>query len=115
MDLLLCTAETARSIASAGCRYTDKIVTLHCYTDARGVLTMDLFKMASGMLGGRQADGPVGAIIGMLAQHPGGLSGLVSQFQNGGLGDLVNSWVSTGQNLPVSPGQLSGMFNSDQL
>lgn len=71
--------------------------------------------MASGMLGGRQADGPIGAIIGMLAQHPGGLSGLVSQLQQSGLGDIVNSWVSTGQNQPVSPGQLSGMFNSDQL
>ncbi len=39
------------------------------------------------------------------SQH-GGLTGLVSQLQQGGLGDIVNSWVGTGQNLPVSGEQL---------
>lgn len=36
----------------------------------------------------------------------GGLGGLLSKLQQGGLGDQTNSWVGSGQNQPVSPGQL---------
>ena len=36
----------------------------------------------------------------------GGLGGLVNKLQRGGLGDVVNSWVGSGQNQPVSPSQL---------
>ena len=36
----------------------------------------------------------------------GGLGGLLNKLQQGGLGDVVNSWVGSGQNQPVSPGQL---------
>ncbi len=36
----------------------------------------------------------------------GGLGGLVNKLKQGGLGDVVNSWVGSGQNQPVSPGQL---------
>jgi uncharacterized protein YidB (DUF937 family) len=58
-------------------------------------------------------------VLGMLTQgggsgaQGGGLAGLgelVSQFQRSGLGDVVSSWVSTGQNLPVSPEQLGQVF-----
>lgn len=30
----------------------------------------------------------------------------MNKLQQGGLGDVVNSWVGSGQNQPVSPGQL---------
>jgi uncharacterized protein YidB (DUF937 family) len=36
----------------------------------------------------------------------GGLGGLVNKLQQGGLGDVVNSWVGSGQNQPVSPNQV---------
>jgi len=36
----------------------------------------------------------------------GGLGGLLNKLQQGGLGDQTKSWVGTGQNQPVSPGQL---------
>jgi uncharacterized protein YidB (DUF937 family) len=45
----------------------------------------------------------------------GGLAGLVQSFQQRGLGGIVDSWVSTGQNLPISPDQLSQALGSDQL
>ena len=45
----------------------------------------------------------------------GGLQGLVQQFQNAGLGEHANSWVSTGQNLPISPQQLGQVFGGGQL
>ena len=36
----------------------------------------------------------------------GGLGGLLNKLEQGGLGDLTKSWVGSGQNQPVSPGQL---------
>jgi len=36
----------------------------------------------------------------------GGLGGLLSKLEQGGLGDVTKSWVGSGQNQPVSPGQL---------
>jgi uncharacterized protein YidB (DUF937 family) len=37
----------------------------------------------------------------------GGLGGLLNKLQQGGLGNQANSWVGSGQNQPVSPGQVS--------
>ena len=45
----------------------------------------------------------------------GGLSALIEQFQRAGLGQQMNSWISTGQNLPISPDQLMQVFGQDQL
>jgi len=53
-------------------------------------------------------------VMGMFS-NSGGLAGLVSLFEQKGLGHLVSSWVSTGQNLPISPGQVSQVLGSDQL
>ena len=36
----------------------------------------------------------------------GGLGGLLDKLQKGGLNDVVNSWVGSGQNQPVSHNQL---------
>jgi uncharacterized protein YidB (DUF937 family) len=36
----------------------------------------------------------------------GGLGGLLNKLQQGGLGNTTSSWVGSGQNQPVSPGQL---------
>lgn len=89
---------------------------------------MGLLDSVIGALGGAQGGGHQGsgdmlqAVIAMLAQQQGGaggglggLGGLVQQFQQGGLGDLVASWVGTGQNLPVSPTQLQDVLGSDML
>src|SRR5262245_47478385 len=40
----------------------------------------------------------------------GGLGGLLNQFQQGGLGDIMKSWIGPGQNQPVSPNQLSSVL-----
>jgi uncharacterized protein YidB (DUF937 family) len=39
-------------------------------------------------------------------KEEGGLQGLVTKFTENGLGDIVNSWVGTGENLPVSSNQI---------
>ncbi|MCY7387993.1 MAG: YidB family protein, partial [Burkholderiales bacterium] len=44
-----------------------------------------------------------------------GLSGIVSGFQQSGLGHLADSWVGTGENLPVTGDQLSQVLGSDKI
>jgi len=57
----------------------------------------------------------VSQIIAMLQNRPGGLGGLLQSFQQGGLGHVFQSWIGTGQNLPVSPDQLHGTLGSDWI
>ena len=45
----------------------------------------------------------------------GGLEGLIRSFQQGGLGDIVNSWVAKGQNLPVSGEQIESVLGGSVL
>jgi uncharacterized protein YidB (DUF937 family) len=45
----------------------------------------------------------------------GGLEGLIRSFQQGGLGDIVNSWVANGENLPVSGEQIKGVLGGSVL
>jgi uncharacterized protein YidB (DUF937 family) len=42
-----------------------------------------------------------------------GLGGLIKQFQQKGLGDVVDSWVSTGTNKNVAPDQISVALGGD--
>jgi uncharacterized protein YidB (DUF937 family) len=44
-------------------------------------------------------------LIAMLSK-PGALSDLTSKFQSAGLGNILQSWISTGQNLPISGDQI---------
>ena len=55
------------------------------------------------------------AVMQLIQNQPGGLAGLVQSFQQGGLAEIVNSWVSTGQNLPVSGQQLASVLGSGPL
>jgi uncharacterized protein YidB (DUF937 family) len=55
--------------------------------------------------------GGAGATGGLL----GGLGGLLDKLQKGGLGNVTNSWFGSGQNQPVSPGQLGPALGSDLI
>lgn len=44
-----------------------------------------------------------------------GLGGLVDMFNQKGLGDVVQSWVSTGKNLPISADQIQAVLGSSQV
>lgn len=77
-----------------------------------------LGQAAGGLMGGQVGQNQlVQALSSLLGQnsHIGGLAGLVQAFQNNGLGDIVNSWVSTGQNLPATPNQIEQGLGSDLL
>ena len=63
--------------------------------------------------GGGQAAGGMGAQgMGGMA---GGLGGLMSQFEQAGLGHVAQSWVSNGPNQSISPEQLQSVFGANQV
>ncbi|MDB5894716.1 MAG: hypothetical protein JWQ88_2247 [Rhodoferax sp.] len=88
---------------------------------------------ATGGLGGMGGIGGagLGGLIGMLASNPqliqvvtgmlsngsaqGGLGGLMAKFQHAGMGDVIGSWVGTGQNQPISGDQLGQVLGQDTL
>lgn len=71
---------------------------------------MGLFDNIAGTLLGGSAGASSGlmkSVLEMLGSNQGGgLGGLVQGFQQNGLGKLVDSWIGTGQNLPVSAEQV---------
>lgn len=75
---------------------------------------MGLLDQLGGMLGQGGGSDAIGAIGNLIEQH-GGLDGLVQQLQNGGLSDIVASWVGTGANLPVSADALQQALGSDRI
>lgn len=77
-----------------------------------GLLDQVVGGLAANALGGK-GNGLADMAMQLVNQYPGGLGGLVQAFQQGGLGEIVNSWVSTGQNLPVSGDQLTSALGSD--
>jgi uncharacterized protein YidB (DUF937 family) len=55
------------------------------------------------------------SVLQMINNQPGGISGLLQQFHEKGLGSLVSSWISTGQNLPISADQIQHVLGSEQV
>lgn len=76
-------------------------------------LVARLLPLVLQMIQGSQA-GAAGASPGSLGM-PGGLGGLVSAFSQGGLGDVIGSWVGRGENLPVTGDQLAGVLGPGAL
>ena len=70
-----------------------------------------LLQIAMQMLANKGGGGTGGGALDSM----GGLSGIVSAFQKGGLGHLADSWVGSGENLPVSGDQLTQVLGSDKI
>jgi uncharacterized protein YidB (DUF937 family) len=51
----------------------------------------------------------------VVRNQPGGLGGLLQQFTTAGLGKQADSWVSTGQNMPLSSDQVSSVLGSGNI
>jgi uncharacterized protein YidB (DUF937 family) len=78
----------------------------------------DLSSKAQGLFGesGGEGSGLLKGVMEMLSdKEGGGLAGLVQSFQQKGLGDIISSWISTGQNLPISPDQVKEGLSSETL
>jgi uncharacterized protein YidB (DUF937 family) len=86
-------------------------------------MTMSLFgNLASSVLGNlTQQGGNMGALASIASSmlsndgEHGGVSGLVNKFEQAGLGEVVQSWIGTGSNLPISGDQLQQVLGSDTV
>lgn len=78
-----------------------------------GLLDSVVGSLAAGNAQG--GNGLLDVVMQLVNNQPGGLAGLVQSFQQGGLGEVVNSWVSTGQNLPISADQIGAVLGGGQL
>lgn len=74
-----------------------------------GGLAGGLGDILKGGLGGLLAGGAAGSVI------SGGLGDLLNQLQQKGHGDAANSWVSSGPNKQISPGDLANALGADQI
>jgi uncharacterized protein YidB (DUF937 family) len=74
-----------------------------------GGLGGGLSDVLKGPLGGLLAGGAAGSVI------SGGLGDLLKQLQQGGHGETANSWVGTGANKAISPGDLANALGADQI
>ena len=94
-----------------------------------------LESMLGSVMGSQQRagapSGGLGSLISMVANNPqlmqaviamlsndssqGGLGGLIAKFQRAGLGNVVSSWVGSGQNQPVSGEQLTDVLGADTM
>ena len=80
--------------------------------------------MLDGLLGGlmgggagaaQQGQSPLVMMALQLIQQNGGLPGIISKLQNGGMAQQVGSWVATGQNVPISGSQLQEVLGSGSI
>jgi uncharacterized protein YidB (DUF937 family) len=70
--------------------------------------------LLDGLIGGAAGAGLITVVNGLIEKH-GGLQGIVAQFQQQGLGPTIQSWVGTGENLPISPEQIRQALGSDTV
>ena len=70
--------------------------------------------LLDGVLGGLVGGGLASIVSGLIADQ-GGIAGLVSKLEGGGLGEVARSWVGTGPNAPVSGDQLQQVLGSDLI
>ena len=69
-----------------------------------------------GMLGQISGAATPALISAVLAKTDlGGLQGIVAKLQQGGLSDQVQSWLSSGSNLPISADQLRSVLGNQQV
>ncbi len=80
--------------------------------------------LLQGGQGGAQQGGAGGlgallpVVIGMLANNGeggGGLGSLMEKFKQAGMGDVLGSWIGTGQNVPISGEQLGEVLGGDAI
>ena len=92
-----------------------------------GLLDGLLGQVMGGMMGGAQsqipgqsqmpgqAQSPILMMLLQLLQQNGGLQGMLGKLQQAGFGQQAQSWIGTGQNMPIDAGALSQIFGHGQL
>lgn len=83
---------------------------------------MGLLDQIGGAVGGVLGQGGKGGANAVLLQQlvamlskPGALGNLTSAFQGAGLGNVLQSWLGNGQNLPISGDQVKQVLGSGTI
>lgn len=85
-------------------------------------MNMDLFeKIASKFVSDTNNDGKIdeqdvaNAFKGLVAETSNDLNGLVEKFKNANLSDTVASWLSNGENKPITAQHIDQVFDTEKL
>ena len=76
-----------------------------------------LDSLLGSVVGGGKQNALAQIATGLITNHSSGsgLAGLARQFEQQGLGHLMQSWIGTGQNQPISPDQLHQVLGQEQV
>lgn len=71
--------------------------------------------IVSKMFGSSGGNSTLSAVMQMLNNQPGGLSGMLETFHEKGLGGLASSWVGTGANQSISADQIQHVLGEERI
>ena len=74
-----------------------------------------VLQTAAGAVGSQPTRGLALDVVQGLIQEHGGLGALLGKLREGGLGSQVDSWIGTGQNLPVSPQIIASILGQGKI
>ena len=81
-----------------------------------GLLDQVIGGLAGKLTGSGDQSKLLDSVMGLINNpETGGLTGLVQSFKDKGLGNAISSWISTGENLPVSGEQIQQVVNSEKI
>lgn len=75
---------------------------------------MGLFDLVKGALSGNKSQLPANEIIEWIEQQ-GNLNGFLEKFNVSGFGNIVQSWLGSGEKLPISGEQVTQAVGDDSL
>jgi len=70
--------------------------------------------LIDGIIGGF-IGGEMASVVNTLIARQGGLAGLISNFERGGLGSVAQSWVGTGANKDIDPNDLANSIGLEDI
>lgn len=78
-----------------------------------GLLDSLLGSISGGSAPGQQS--PLALVALQLIQQNGGLPGIISKFEQGGMAAEASSWVATGPNMPITGNQLQQVLGTGSI
>ncbi len=81
-----------------------------------GILDQVVAALGTSAESGRSGTGLMATVQGVLGTDAAqGMSGLMQKFEAAGLANVIQSWIGTGANLPISPDQLQSVLGAAHL
>jgi uncharacterized protein YidB (DUF937 family) len=57
----------------------------------------------------------IASVMEFINNQPGGLNGLIQRFHENGAGEIISSWIGTGENKAISAGTLQNVLGSETV